>query len=370
MADNTADSLVIKVGLDIDKSEYIDLKKELKDNKKNSLNLKVNPENLSGIKPDNTSNTEKVLKEILEQEKKQNNILDNKSQKLSRNEENNNESGTSVTGVLGAIIGVVTAAYVAANQLQKKYTEKLSREMNLASLSYQTGQTVDKLAKLNYQANNVGLTLAQVANSAANFSDDLFDGSNERKSMMLAQLGINPFDLAQNAKGPEDIAKLQQYIQKTITNSAKDRGFSTFSATNLASKYSGISAQDAFGYSKLFNKETVKNANEISEARGPIGNRDEVMKNFQDLNLQLQKSSAGIDKMLSTSDIAKKISIGVAEIEAGTVKLVNATINFAQNGIGGVVKNAWDSFLDNIPNDERSGMMPRVSGSAQVKAGN
>lgn len=388
MADGIVDQLVIKVGIEVDDSEITDLKKELQNNKNNSIKIKPSidssqPTNFLDNKSavvNNDLKSGKVFSDILENEKKSKEYLkelvddSNLTTQKNLNKENNSGGSGSDVGIislggLAAIIAsLVSAGYLLAKEVQQKYIDKLDRELDFANLAYETGTTADQMARLNYMAKNVGLSLDQIVSNARNFVDDLFTGQNEQKSMLLAALGINPLEKIRNIKTPEEAASFQADIYKQINSALVQGGFPAFIASQRAANIAGIPASQAFGYQNLLTGKNFQQAQEIEGFRGSVGSKESIINNFQDITTALQKSTAAVDRLLSTEDIAKKISIQTAEIQATTVKLINATLNIAtpNNSLNNTLsrplgfgnENSIGNFYPSTP-----------SSSAQTKAG-
>lgn len=342
MAAGVVDELVIKVGLEVDDSDIDALKKELQNNKKNTIKLK--PEiPFSGSIPNSQDpltniqskidkeKTQETLNKILTENKKASDKLEDLDERQKENNESiPSESGgffTGSGGILALIAGILTGGYLLAKEVQQRYIEKLDREVNFANLSLVTGETADQMAKLNYQAKNVGLSLDQVVHNAQSFASDIFSGQNDQKAMLLGALGINPVELIKEAKTPEQFAKVQVDLFEKAKSGLTKGGFPEFLATQRASEISGVPQANSLGYENLFNKKNLQSADEISKLRGSVGSRDSIMGNFQDMNAALQRSTAAVDNLLSTGNVAKAISIGVADLRAQTVNLINATIN-------------------------------------------
>jgi len=426
MTDGVADELVLKVGVKVDDSEYINLKDDLKKNRQESINLKVKtddrilPANEDAIRTrlanptskaipinekdinvskkipkvfsvneeairdrlenknlDDKKESSKVISEkdifesnlkqskkyltdivnskedesklslskdkaqeylskILDVEKKSEKSLENLlSKELETKQENKKKiEGESVSGLglAGIIAGVAGALFYAQKQVLNVYTEKITRELDIANLAAATGDTADNMAKLNYQAKNVGLSLDQVVHSATSFATDIFSGKDQDKMALFGALGINPIQDLRNIKTPEDAVKYQTKIFEQSKKGFQQGGYPEFLANQQAANLAGIPANQILGYE---NFETQKNkdlALKTKGLRGELGSKESIMGNFEDLTSTLQNSTASMDKLLSRGDIAKKISLQSAEITANTVNLINATLNLT--GIG------------------------------------
>lgn len=383
MTDGKADELLLKVGVKVDDSEYINLKSDLKKNREESINLKVKPDerifsaNQDAIRErlDNKSNIQskpsisekdilqsnmkdskkfltdiinskedesklsiskdkasEYLSKILDVEKKSANSLENLlNQEMDTKQENKKSvQGDSIggMGIAGIVAGVVGALFYAQKQVLNAYTEKLSRELDIANLAAATGDTANNMTKLNYQAKNVGLSLEQVVHSATNFADDIFSGNNLEKMGMFAAMGKNPILDMKNIKTPEDAVKYQTKIFEDFKKGMMRGGFPEFVASKRAAGLAGIPENQILGYENFESKKNRGLALETKSLRGDVGSGQSIMGNFQDITSKLQDSTAVTDKLLSRGDIAKKISLQSAEITATTVNLINATLDF------------------------------------------
>lgn len=398
----SVDELVVKVGVKVDESEYLNLKKELESNKQQSINIKVKKKDelleknlnekdvlglnsrdakkyLKNIINENdqeryslsTQKANEYLSKILEIEKRNSTTLEEAFEKLEADKLGDGPSKKTADrgAIAGFIASVVGALYAPMLIIQKEYNEKLDRELNLASLSYQTGQTVDAMAKLNYQAKNVGLTLDQVVHNADNFFDSIVSGQDDRKTMLLGALGIDPIQMAAKVKTPEDLAKMQEEINQKAAKGLKGSGYPEFYNRHIAAGLSGIPDNEAFGYSNLNTKRNQSLAQGISDTRGSIGTRQSVMENFQDISTSLQKSTAAVDRLLSTGDVFKNISIKAASIKSDTVSFINATVDFTGIGNkGGVINRALQGAED-ASHHRGKWSTKSPSSSAQTKAG-
>jgi hypothetical protein len=421
MTDGVAEELVLKVGVKVDNSEYIDLKEDLKKNRQESINLKVKPDerilpanedairtrlanttsksipinekdinivkqkskvfpineeaikdrlenknykkepisekdiltsnlkdskkyltDIVNSKEDGTKSSlskdkaQEYLSKILEVEKKSSNSLENLISKESEIQQENKKKIESESiggfGIAGIIAGVFGAAFYAQKQVLNMYTEKLTRELDVANLAAATGETADNMTKLNYQAKNVGLSLDQVVHSAGNFATDIFSGKDQEKTAIFAALGINPVEAMRNIKTPEDAIKYQIKIFEETKEGYKRGGYPEFIATTKAANLAGIPQNQILGYENFESQKNKKLALETKGFRGEVGSKESIMGNFEDLTSTLQNSTASMDQLLSRGDIAKKISLQSADITAKTVNLINATLNLT--GLG------------------------------------
>lgn len=170
-------------------------------------------------------------------------------------------------------------------------------------------------------------------------------------------------------KTPEDVAKLQASIADQIKKALVQGGYPAFLASLLASQLTGIPQSEQFAYQHLNSAKTTKNANQIAAMRGSVGSSESIIGNFQDVTVELQKITAGFDKLLSTGDIAKTISIKVAHIKADVVNFLNKGLDSANKRDDGIVGTATRLAKDifHMPQIRNTNQAP--SSSSQVKAG-
>lgn len=344
------ESLQLKIAIEVDDEEYQTLLKEIKKNKKefikikpisedekinsyndNVLNLKLEQLNNIVNKINNKSllkseNGEDQLKKLIELEKKEVDLTEKSIDLISNKNKSSPEGESSsllAAGGPAAIIALIGAALLKGSEfVQNKYTEKINRELDLANLSFETGETTDSLAKLSYQAKNVGLSLQQVVQSAANFADEL-SGTNlsDEKAQLYQALGIDVRREFSQAKTAEDFARIQLRVFNQARQGLLNAGQGDFISNIRASKLTGIPLNQAFEYENLNSKRNIDSAEKIKSARGNIGSKEDILENYTKLNEASQRSQASIDAVLSTEAV-KNFVIKTAEMKADVINLI------------------------------------------------
>lgn len=354
MADQL-DELVQKIVIEVDDKDVIDLEKELKELRKNTLNvLKVEREKGTPNAAGKFDTEEKgTLKESLATQKQSLELLKKISDlekkeeydKLRKNGEGKEEEGSGLVGfglglagLLTAFAGIVTAG---SAKIQKMYTEKLDREMDLASLAYETGQTVDTMKDLNYQARLVGLSMDEITDASKNFANEVFTGSNQQQMAIANALGINLVQRIRDAKTPQQMAMIQSDLYKETFEKLLPKGYAF--ASSQASKLSGLSSDEAFRLQHINDSTVVKGARQLSDLRGSIGSRAEVIERYEQNNLSQQRVKANLDRALSAGNVAQRISIDRANMEAKVVNLIAQGVN----GISGAFSSG-DNTINNF----------------------
>lgn len=398
MAEGIADELVLEIKTKVDDSSYVSLKDDLEKNKKQGITLKPTMQEIYGANlkqsktflkgiidgPEGETNAiskekaTELLAKILESERKSANSLENLLEKEEKNKEKDNaKSGdgdgemippTSLWAIVTAVLG-----FISSSAIRGMYIDKINRELDIANIAYETGQTADSMAKLNYQAKNVGLSLDQIVHNAQNFTESLFTGQDDQKAMLFAALGINPLDQMRGIKTSEDAIRAQKTIYNQSEKALESSGFAPFIARQQAAKLSGIPLNQAFGYENLNSKRNLEQTNEIVKIRGSLGSKEDIMANYQDITSSLQKVTASIDQLLSTQNVIKNIIIGTADLKAGVVNLINSGLNptteaqAKQNTYAGNPgAYSGQAIFDYMYSKNHKG----VSDSAQVKMGN
>lgn len=358
MADNSVDELALKVHVEVDQKDLIDLKKELELLKKESIKFK--PEGMSSESVNNGSNgsvgsgnledkdtvqsmadAAKSSKEYL---KKISEIEQKREEKEIRKEvespgEGKGEDGESTIEMMiasmSSILGIGALAAAVSSKVQKMYNEKLDREVNLASLAYETNQTVESMKLLSYQAGIVGLSMNEIVESSKTFANEVFSGSNQQQMQLANALGINLVQEMRNAKTPQAVAMLQSSLyDRVFKQLLPSMGFAGASAK--ATSLSGLTADEAFRLQHINDRTAVAGGAELAALRGRIGTKEDVMRSYEESNLSQGRVKATLDKALSAGNIAKTISIDRANMEAKFVNLV-------ANGLGGLgdIKNLF-----------------------------
>jgi hypothetical protein len=403
MSEGVAEELVLKVGVKVDDSQYVNLKEDIKKNKQDSMafklssnekitssksisekeilesNLKQSKKYLIDIinsKDDSAKfalskdKAQEYLSKILEVEKKSANSLENllTTEMENKKDSSNKEKFSAELASGGFIAAIVGALFYAQKQVLNVYSEKLSRDLDLSKLSTQTGETTENMARLNYQAKNVGLSLDQIVHSATNFATDIFTGKDQDKMALYGALGVNPIQDLKKIRTPEDAIKYQLEIFKKAQKGFLNGGNPEFLANQQAASLAGIPANEILSYENFGTKKNKNLALETKKFRGEIGSSSSVINNFEDLTASLQNSTASIDNLLSRGDIAKRISLQSADITTKTVNLINATLNIT--GVGDSNSKftkimEWGGGNENKPDF----LTNKPSSSAQVKSG-
>jgi len=330
MSDGIVDELLLKIGVKVDDKEFVELKKQVDDLQKGSARIRTgvfnkssavnslgsissNPEDKETIKDlaDNIKDSKDSLRKIADSTLK----TENKN-----NKDKMQDSGIDLVGGLG--IGAILNQMINLSAvIQQKYTEKLNRDMNIASLAYETNLTTESVKELGYRSKLVGVSLESIVENAKNFSNEVFEGSNDKQIALANALGIDLVGVLSKAKTPLETARAQSKLYDQVFRSLLPT-FGFAGASSRASQVSGLSADEAFRYQRLNNPLTIAGARELSALRGPIGSRDEIFTNYQQNALSLEKVQAASDRALSTASIAKQISIDRADMQAKVVTII------------------------------------------------
>jgi hypothetical protein len=349
MSDGIVDELLLKIGVKVDDKEFKELRKQVDDLQKGSAKIKPSIKSESGnsnalaVSSSNPEDKESV-KDLLDYVKESTGYLKKisestgkkdkeKEKKKKENEEDFDKDFDLVKRAVNMIVDF-------SGMIQQKYTEKLNRDMDIASLAYQTNLATDSLKELGYRTKIVGVSLESVVENAKNFSNEVFSGSNDQQIALANALGIDLVGVMRKAKTPLETAKAQSTLyDQTFKSLLPSFGFAQASAR--ASQVSGLSRDEAFRYQHLNDKTVIDGARELAALRGPMGDKNKIFSDYEQNNLSMEKVKAASDRALSVAGYAQKISIDRADMQAKFVNIIAEGIN----GVSGLAsKQTQDIF--------------------------
>jgi len=207
-----------------------------------------------------------------------------------------------------------------------QFDKRLSEDIHLRQLSFQTGQTREELYKLQAQARLAGTSLEAIVDSGQTLSDELIGGMDEKKAQVLMALHINPQDIILQSKGNPQAA--QQLIYNKFIESTKE--VPAAYRTSLG-KILGISEVEQDARRRIYRKDYVQKGEEVyNEAtkggKVPFSTNEQLDKDILDFRGQILKFEGALRAALTGADLAKNLSVGLLKVQTALVEVVTGGI--------------------------------------------
>jgi uncharacterized membrane protein len=263
-------------------------------------------------------------------------------------------AGTAAGGTIGGVLGLLVGSPLIGAKIGAAFGElfskvankvsgnlekvvpyldnRISEDMHFRQLNYQTGMSVEKLYKLQKQAELAGTSLDTIIDSNQRFADELLGGLSQEKTQILMALNIDPRDLLLKSGG--NLAATNQKVYESVNKAYK--GQDPMIRTAMLRRL-GYGDEEADSRRFIYQKDVKERAEKVYNVatkggQNPFHTGAQLQSEILDFKGAQLEMGAAIRNAVTSGDIAKNIATNLMDVKAEIVNLIVQGANLAVKG--------------------------------------
>lgn len=227
--------------------------------------------------------------------------------------------GSMIGDLFSKVVGTVKAK---VEELVPMLDNRISEDMHFRQLNYQTGMSVDKLYKLQKQAELAGTSLDTIIDSNQRFADELMGGLSQEKTQLLMALNVDPRDLLLKSGG--NLANTNQKVYEAVNKAYK--GQDPAIRTSMLRRL-GYGDEEADARRFIYQKDVKQRAEKVYDVatnggKNPFHTGQQLQSEILNFKGSQMDLGAAVRSALTTNNIAQNLSTKLMDVKAEVVKLV------------------------------------------------